>query len=226
MSLILSIETSTDVCSVAVHNESNLIAFQRYDLAKSHSSLLAVLIQQMLENADLKISDLSAIAVSAGPGSYTGLRIGVSTVKGIAFGQNLPVIALDSLDVLNAAFHRFQKEDEYAMPMMDARRMEVYCQIRDKAGAYVLKSKALIVEPDSLTLYNNKPIVIFGNGAEKTLPIIGGENITYLPGIVPEAVNMGLIAFQKFQKKEFVDAAYFEPYYLKEYRTIPPKQKF
>jgi len=226
MSRILSIETSTDVCSVAIHNESNLIAFQRYDLAKSHSSLLAVIIQQLLENADLKISDLSAIAVSAGPGSYTGLRIGVSTAKGIAFGQNLPVIALDSLDILNAAFQKFQRRDEYAMPMMDARRMEVYCQIRDGKGAYILKSMALIVEPESLKRYNNKPIMIFGNGAEKTLPIIGGENVTYIPNIVPEAIHMGVIAFQKFQKKEFVDVAYFEPSYLKEYRTIPPKQMF
>lgn len=225
MSLILSVETSTDVCSVALHSESKLIGCQRYDLAKSHSSLLASLIQEVVVNADCKISDLSAVAVSAGPGSYTGLRIGVSTVKGIAFAQNIPIIGLDSLDVMYAVYAKFQKKEELAMPMMDARRMEVYCQLRDARGAYILKSKPLIVESDSLSKYKEMPITIFGNGAEKTLSLIGGSNISYVPDIVPEAMNMGVLAYEKFEANKFEDTAYFEPFYLKEYRTIPPKQK-
>jgi len=225
MALILSVETSTDVCSVALHQKGVLIGTQRYDLSKSHASLLAAIIQELLNNADYVISDLNAIAVSAGPGSYTGLRIGVSTVKGIAYASDIPIVGLDSLDIMYDSVVGFLDAEDIAISMMDARRMEVYCQVRDAKANYLTDSHPHIVEETSFSEYASNRLIVFGNGAQKTLELLSKLNVKFLPGIVPDARHMGKLAYEKFLEESFEDTAYFEPKYLKEYRTIPPKQK-
>lgn len=224
MALILSIETSTNNCSVALHESGELIASQIHQVEKSHSSLLPGIAGEILEEKSVKFEDLDAVAISAGPGSYTGLRIGVTTAKGFCFASNIPLIAIDTLDVLIASLHGKFKGDHLLCPMLDARRMEVYTKMVDQDLNEVWPLQAKILDESTFSEIE-QTMYLFGNGAPKFKEVVDQDNLIFIDEIIPDAVNMGSLAFQKYQASEFEDIAYFEPNYLKEWRTTTPKKQ-
>jgi tRNA threonylcarbamoyladenosine biosynthesis protein TsaB len=225
MSLILSLETSTDVCSVALHKEGHLIADFNLFLEKAHSTALADLVDQILNLTGYKKSDLRAIAVSKGPGSYTGLRIGTSLAKGICFGLGIPLIAVNTLDGLAWQVHSFHP-DKLLCPMIDARRMEVYHLIKDQSFKTIKETVNLVVEESSFSeTLDEQSVCFFGNGSEKCKETIGNpSNAIFVDGIMASAKSIGELAYKKYNEKEFEDLAYFEPYYLKEFIAGKPKK--
>lgn len=222
MALILSLDTSTKVCSVAIHENGELIGQQSYHLQQSHSSLLPVIIDQVVENGQVQLDQLDAVALSAGPGSYTGLRIGTATAKGLTYSLGVPLIAIDTLDTMIAQVKPMVGEEAFLCPMIDARRMEVYCKL---VGSEVIWETApLIIEPDTFDEIDSKQLYCFGNGSDKLRDQFPAFH--YIRDIHPSAAHMGSLAFDRFQAGKFEDIAYFEPDYLKEYRTNVPSQKF
>ena len=224
MALILSIETSTDVCSVALHRSGELLKSQIHQIEKSHSSLLPGIAGEILNEAALAFKDLDAVAISAGPGSYTGLRIGVTTAKGFCFASSIPLISIETLDVLIAAVDGKFKGDHNLCPMLDARRMEVYTKMVDQDLVEVWPLQAKILTETSFEEIVD-PTYIFGNGMPKFREIVSQDNLIFIDEIVLDAGNMGQLAFKKFQDSEFEDVAYFEPNYLKEWRTTTQKKQ-
>lgn len=224
LALILSLDTSTKVCSVAVHEDGELIACQSYHLQKSHSSLLPVIIEQLMENVEMTLGHLDAVALSAGPGSYTGLRIGTSTAKGLAFTLGIPMVAVTSLDSMFEQVVPMFASNTILVPMIDARRMEVFCLAKRVSGQVVWEPKPLIVDENSFRDYDEQNLVFFGNGSDKFSEMF--RRVRFIPDIHPSASHMGKLAYQKYQNEEFEDLAYYEPDYLKEYRTNVPSQKF
>ncbi len=223
--MILSIETSTISCSVSLHNQGDLVASGFYLISKSHSALLPGIIDELLQNAGIEKGDLEAIAVSSGPGSYTGLRIGTSCAKALCFGLSIPLISITSLDVL--AFHGCNMvfESHYIVPMIDARRMEVYTQVCAENGSRLEEMTAKILEPDSLMHLNDKPILILGDAVEKCKDFfINSESIKFKK-CHPDSADMGVLANEKFRNAEFENIAYFEPIYLKAFQTKKPKDR-
>lgn len=226
MALILAIDTSTKVCSIGLHQNGEEIAHQAYHLQKSHSSLLPITIKQLLENVDIEISQLEAIAISAGPGSYTGLRIGTSTAKGFCFGLDIPLISFDSLDSMYEGVKHILHYKTLVCPMIDARRMEVFCNLRDFDGDRIWESKPVILNENTFSEFIEQEIMLIGDGAEKCQELYSkSKNISFQPMIYPNAFTIGKLIEEKYSKSQFEDLAYFEPKYLKEYRTIPPKNK-
>ncbi len=224
MATILSLDTSTKVCSIALHQDGELIGSQSYHLQKSHSTLLPVIIQQLMENVETELSQVEAIALSAGPGSYTGLRIGTATAKGLAFTLGVPLIAISSLDSMVEQVSPVVSIDAILVPMIDARRMEVFCLARKGNGEVIWEPKPLIVDETTFADLDHSVTYFFGNGSDKFKELY--PSVSYIPEIHPSAAHMGSLALKKFIDKEFVDLAYFEPDYLKEYRTNVPSQKF
>lgn len=227
MSYILSIETSTKTCSVALHQSSTLLAAQDIHLEKSHSGLLHVMIADLLKYCGVEKNQLAAIAVAKGPGSYTGLRIGVSAAKGLCFALDIPLIAIETLEAMALGVRQYTTENVGLCPMIDARRMEVYCQIRNQEMELILPTSAVVVDEHSFQEYMaQQKILFFGDGAAKCKPILShSPNAFFLSDIHPSAANVGALATEKYAKKEFEDVAYFEPYYLKDFRTTQPKKK-
>ncbi|MDN5205081.1 tRNA (adenosine(37)-N6)-threonylcarbamoyltransferase complex dimerization subunit type 1 TsaB [Fulvivirgaceae bacterium BMA10] len=225
MSLILSIETATRVCSVALHQEGVLLASQELFLEKSHSGLLTQLIQEVTTNCDMSLSDLDAVAISKGPGSYTGLRIGTSTAKGLCYGLDIPLIGIDTLQAMGFGMRRFNVNDALLCPMIDARRMEVYCLVMDSSGELKEKTQARIIDESSFSEYlDNRKMIFFGDGAHKGVKLWGDRpNVQYIKDIFPSAIYVGHLAYECYQKEHFEDLAYFEPFYLKDFRAIKPK---
>ena len=223
MARILSIETSTSVCSVAIHSDGNLIAYQSYHQEKSAATLLPIIIKEMMDNCSIELKTMDAIAVSAGPGSYTGLRIGASTAKGLAFALNKPLISISSLGAMVEAIKQFPVGDAYLCPMIDARRMEVYCQLVT-VEKELWDVRPLVVEPDSFGAFTDRPIYLFGDGASKTKEVLTQGNIQWVENIHPSAKDIGRLAEEKFQASDFEDVAYFEPFYLKEFQAKPAKK--
>lgn len=227
MSLILSIDTATKVCSVALHEGPQLLASQHLHIDKSHSGLLTVLIEDIVRYAGFELTDLTALAVSEGPGSYTGLRIGVSTAKGISFALGIPIITVGTLQAMAHGMRAFAEPFSLLCPMIDARRMEVYCLLMDKEGQILQEPEAKIIEENSFAeeLAKSK-IYFFGDGAAKCKDIIGNpEQARYIEGIMPSAVHVGELGLEKLREQDFADLAYFEPFYLKEFYSPKPKQK-
>ena len=224
MALILSLETSTNVCSVALHDQGKLIAHQLHEVEKSHSSLLPGIALEICSDAGLSMQDVDAIAVSEGPGSYTGLRIGLSTAKGFAYTLKLPLIGVATMDILLEATRDKFSGEHMRCAMMDARRMEVYTKMVDQDGEVVWDTQPKILDQDSFADFEGR-IYIFGNGMPKFQQIASQENLLFIDGIVPDAAHMGRLAFDRFTSKKFEDVAYFEPNYLKEWRTTTPKKK-
>lgn len=224
MACILSIDTATRVCSVAVHKNGELIGQQSYHLQKSHSSLLPEIIKQLMDNAEVGLNQLDAIAISEGPGSYTGLRIGTATAKGLAFSLNLPLVAVNSLDSMLELVRRFYKGPALLCPMIDARRMEVYCKLTEHTGKEIWDTRPLVVDQNSFNEFVERGIIMFGSGAGKLKELFTSGNIHFIEDIHPDAAFMGEMAFQKFKNEDFVDLAYFEPEYLKEFQAIPSKK--
>ncbi|WP_375579104.1 tRNA (adenosine(37)-N6)-threonylcarbamoyltransferase complex dimerization subunit type 1 TsaB [Marivirga tractuosa] len=230
MSYIVSIETSTAICSVAIHNEGKLMANADLYLEKSHSNSLTPLIEQLLHHCDLQMKDLNAIAVSSGPGSYTGLRIGLSTAKGLCYALDIPLISISSLDSMTTQVLNFHKDDKSIyIPMLDARRMEVFYKVSDANLIEVEKMSNLIIEEDSFSDYLNqyKSVFLFGNGAEKAWDLLKhkSENFIFIDNVNPSAQFYGEMALEKFEKEQFEDLAYFEPNYGKEFYSPKSKKK-
>lgn len=228
--LLLSLETSSPVCSVALHDASDgrLIGQSELRLEKSHSTHLTILIQQLLENTGHTSADLAAVAVSDGPGSYTGLRIGAAAAKGLCFALDIPLVAVSTLGALAAQMAAVTANAEEILfcPMLDARRMEVYTALYAHDGRKVLAPTPLILTPEALAeQLAHRRLLCFGNGAAKFRPLVAGQpNARFLAGIEPSAVSVGALAVEVFRRQEFQDVAYYEPFYLKEVYTTTPKQ--
>ncbi len=223
MATILSIETATEVCSVAIHQSGKIVALQSLFLEKSHAGSLAVLIDQLLKNTHTAPHALDAIAVSAGPGSYTGLRIGISTAKGLCFTLEKPLISVGTLEAMAAGFQPYNLHHHRICPMLDARRMEVYCILAQSDGATLSPVEAKVIDAHS---FNEElalsPITFLGNGAEKCLEVIKHENAHFINGVDTSAAHLGMLAYNKYRHGEFENLANFEPKYLKEFQSNKP----
>jgi len=226
--IILQIETSTNVCSVALSENGQCIFSKSNSDGMNHAALLSVFIAEAMEVLKPEAKKLDAVAVSSGPGSYTGLRIGVSTAKGLCYGFEIPLIAISTLEVLTAEALKQVENRKIALfcPMIDARRMEVYAAFYDGKGEIKREISADIITLDSYDeILVNQPIYFFGNGAEKCKTTINHPNAHFIDNLVPLAVNMIPFAEKAFVEKKFVDVAYFEPFYLKEFQTTTPKRQ-
>lgn len=221
--MILSIETSTEVCSIAIHHEGKLIAEDTSFESYSHAERLTPMIEALLKSTAINKKELSAIAVSAGPGSYTGLRIGVSTAKGLCYALNLPLITINTIESMLEGLPAIY-DDYWKCPMIDARRMEVYCLLVNSGDEIINDVHAKIIDETSFgqELKSNK-ILFYGNGAGKCSNVITSPNAEFLDGVTPHARNIGMMAIEKLSIKEFSDLAYFEPEYLKPYVAIKAK---
>ncbi len=228
MALILSLETSTKVCSVCLSENDNIIAKKELYEANSHATHLTVFIQELFEGLnDIYIKDIDAVAVSSGPGSYTGLRIGVSVAKGICYALNKPLIAITSLEALATAAldNENLNEETLICPMIDARRMEVYTALFDYNITLLNDITAEIIDENSFSKeLAGKSIIFLGDGAAKCKDTILSENAIFIENKAPLASNMVKTAYKKFQNQEFEDVAYFEPFYLKDFVATTPKK--
>ncbi|MCS6823040.1 MAG: tRNA (adenosine(37)-N6)-threonylcarbamoyltransferase complex dimerization subunit type 1 TsaB [Cytophagaceae bacterium] len=219
MALILSIETSTDVCSAALHEKGVLCAYTEIHIEKSHAKYITVLIEQLFKQTGHNIQSIDAVAVSKGPGSYTGLRIGVSTAKGICFALDKPLIGVSTLLSMAHGQAAFNTEKYFLAPMIDARRMEVYTMLLDADLNVVEDVNAKIIDEHTYhELLQKNKIIFFGNGSAKCKSLLQGQpNALFVGGQYPSAKDVGQLAWESFQESKFEDVAYFEPYYLKDF---------
>jgi len=228
MKKILLIETSTLRCSVALCNGSDIMSFRESNIPKAHASLTAVFAQEVLDECGYKASDLDAVCVSMGPGSYTGLRVGVSTAKGICFGAKVPLLAVGTTDTLTAqAIQENILPDgcRYIIPMIDARRMEVYSGVFSSEGKRLVNDSPVVVDGNSYAEYINEgPVLFIGDGALKCADILGNPNSHFVQ-CEPDARSMASLAQSELEAGNFKDVAYFEPFYLKEFSATVSKKK-
>ena len=228
MSCILNIETSTDVCSVAISDSGQVIFNQEDHPGPNHAVKLGVYVDEALDFLDSHGLPLEAVAVSCGPGSYTGLRIGVSMAKGICYGRGVKLIAVPTLELMAVPVllgEHPEEEDALIIPMLDARRMEVYAEVLDRALKVVRPIQADIVDADTYKEYLDKhPVYFFGNGAAKCMETINHPNAHLVEGIEPLAKNMAPLAEKRFVEGKFEDVAYFVPFYLKDFVAKMPKK--
>lgn len=226
MALILNIDTSTSVCSVALARDGKLTALKENNEGLNHSVLLGTYVDEILQENGLNAQDLDAVAVSMGPGSYTGLRIGVSLAKGVCFGASKPLIAVHTLLALARSVSARLKENALYCPMIDARRMEVYTAFFDRDNNTVVDTKAEIIDGNSFaSLLAEQPVYFFGNGSDKIRNVLVSPQARFLTGVETSASNMTELAEEKFNAGEFEDVAYFEPFYLKDFIATTPKKK-
>lgn len=228
MSCILNIDTSTAVCSVALSNDQEIVFNKVSFNGPSHASLLGVFVKEAIEAANAKNLKPDAVAVSSGPGSYTGLRIGVSMAKGLCFGHDVPLISLHTLEIMasEAIKQNNGNKDMLYCPMLDARRMEVYDAIYDAELKQCRRDSADVIDENSYQEFLSKgKVCFFGNGSDKCKPVLTHPNAVFLDNIHPLASSMVPLAQKAFDEKRFVDVAYFEPFYLKEYHAVIAKNK-
>lgn len=228
MEVLLSLETSTHAFSCALHRDGKLIAFKESVEQQKGASLLAVMVDQMFEETDMQRDGLDGVVVAAGPGSYTGLRIGVATAKGICFALNVPLISVNTLTLMFRQFE-FQSPVEMSAapalfcPMLDARRMEVYCLVCDREGNVLLPVQAKVIDEGSFAeQLSEQPVYFFGEGADKCKDTIRHPNARFVPGIKPLASTLGVIGFQKYRDNELESSEHFEPLYLKDFVIRKP----
>lgn len=237
MKKIILIETSTSLCSVALAEDGAVTAYRESSAPKAHASLTAVFIQEVLKERGLKLADCDAVCVSKGPGSYTGLRVGVSTAKGLCFGSGKPLLAVGTLDTLVAQSTEVEipgqagNDDKdgngwkYIIPMIDARRMEVYSAVFTPDGRQISETTPVIVDENSFADYMSEGQVLFiGDGAGKCADVIKHPNALFCQ-CNPKASAMLRPAVNAYEKKQFEDTAYFEPFYLKEFVATVSKKK-
>lgn len=229
MANILNIETSTEVCSVALTSDGMVLEHREDYEGRNHALLLSGFIEEMMQYATPRGIKIDAVAVSIGPGSYTGLRIGLSEAKGLCFGLDVPLIGIDTLKILVVAtmFGNYIDENSYYVPMIDARRMEVFAGVYDSALQEVMPARPVILTPDSFSEYlgQGRKLVFVGNGAEKAANLIKYPDVVYIPGVKPAAVDMLALSEMAFRKGDFIDIAYSTPNYLKEFQATTPKKK-
>jgi tRNA threonylcarbamoyladenosine biosynthesis protein TsaB len=233
--LILHIETATDICSVALSDGERQLSLVESSQERSHATLLNTFIRQSMADAGKEFKDLDAISISKGPGSYTGLRIGVSTAKGLAYALEIPLLALGTLENMASGAHSNPAIAELVLlhgdqlllcPMLDARRMEVYAGFYTTKNSLFREVSADIIEEDSYRkILESHPVCFFGNGAEKCKTVLEHKNANFIDGINPTATSMIAPALKKYNHKLFEDVAYFEPFYLKDFIATVPKKK-
>lgn len=229
--MILCIETATGVCSAALCDENSVIMVEEAPSGMSHAAQLTVIIQRLLEKAVIKATDLDAVAVSKGPGSYTGLRIGVSAAKGIAYGAAIPLLGINTLTAMCSGYLSLHPQqpssDTLLCPMIDARRMEVYNALFSTDGAMIRKTSADIIDETSYReILDSKKIIFFGTGAEKCRSAIRHPNALFEEGFVLSASYLHIPSVNALKNRQFEDVAYFEPYYLKEFIATVPRKLF
>lgn len=227
MACIINIETSTKVCSVALSINGVTVFNEESYEGPSHAVSLGLYVEKALSEAKSRGFLPDAVAVSSGPGSYTGLRIGVSLAKGVCFGYSIPIISVPTLKIMAHTIMNKQNDKEALYyPMLDARRMEVYSAVFKGDGTELCETKAEIIDTDFLKdMPADKTIYLFGDGSDKCKDYVSSANVVLLNGIVPLATNMAALAEEAFQKNEIHDAAYFEPFYLKEFQATVAKNK-
>ena len=218
--MILQIETATTVCSVALAKDGEVLAVKQLDQRNIHAEVITLYIEELLATTGTKYSDLDAIAVSCGPGSYTGLRIGISTAKGLCYALEKPLIAIETLEAM--AYGAMESElattGTLLCPMIDARRMEVYTAVFNTGGEKINLTTAEIIDENSFAeLLSDNRILFFGDGAEKCKNTLHSANALFFEGFTNSATHLTKRADQKLAMKEFEDVAYFEPYYLKDF---------
>ncbi|MDM8159269.1 tRNA (adenosine(37)-N6)-threonylcarbamoyltransferase complex dimerization subunit type 1 TsaB [Labilibaculum sp. K2S] len=233
MALLLHIETSTAVCSVALGKDGDLLALKETKEGMKHATHLTIFIQNILKESNLTPTDLDGVVISMGPGSYTGLRIGVSTAKGICYGANLPLISINTLQAMTNPLLKNKDipslltnpEKAYYCPMIDARRMEVYTAFFNCKNELVGDISADIIDESSYSKeLSEREIIFFGDGSSKCKEVIKNKNGIFLDNVTPSAIGMIELAEIKFQNQEFEDVAYFEPFYLKDFVATTPKK--
>lgn len=229
MANIILIDTSTEVCSVALSQNGIILWEKVSEESMNHSVLLAKYIQELTEQMRVQNIQADAVAVSCGPGSYTGLRIGVSTAKGLCFGSDIPLLAINTLQVMSQGYlnkHGNVAEGTWMCPMIDARRMEVYTAFYDNELSLKREISADIIDSESYAdILSEHKIICFGNGANKCKGTLTHSNVSFVDGITPLASDMAPLAETAYAKKEFQDVAYFEPFYLKEFVATVSKNK-
>jgi tRNA threonylcarbamoyladenosine biosynthesis protein TsaB len=223
MSLILQIETATASCSVALAKGGNVLAFKQVNERNIHAEAITLFVEELIASHGIKYSDVDAIAVSCGPGSYTGLRIGVSTAKGLCFALDKPLIAIETLEAMACGIVNREGYTHLAdillCPMIDARRMEVFNAVFTVTGEKIRAASAEIIDVNSFSgLLKNKKILFFGDGAEKCRNVLSeNPNAIFFAGFVNSAADLTGKALEKFRDVAFENVAYFEPYYLKDF---------
>ncbi len=232
MSFILNLESSTDICSVALSHNGTVTDVIEDGEGMNHARLMSVFVREIMQRNRLGFDELSAVAVSKGPGSYTGLRIGVSLAKGLCYAHDIPMIAISPLQAMSshviAGKNKWDLPDSENLifcPMIDARRMEVYTALFDIRNDEIQGVHAKIIDKNSFgDILDQKPVVFFGNGSEKIRPVISHTNAFFISGIKTSAQFMCSLSDKAFENKQFVDLAYFEPFYLKDFIAGIPKK--
>ena len=219
MAYLLHIESSSTVCSVAISKDADLLALKEMNNGYTHAENLHVFIEHILKETNLSAKDLNAISISSGPGSYTGLRIGFSAAKGLAYALQIPLITIDTLKALSNIAMQKVKADALFCPMIDARRMEVYCAVYDNSFNDIKPAQALVLDEISVKTFDlKKDIYFLGDGMPKAKELLQNiPNAHFIEDITASAASMISLAFEKYQHKEFADVAYSEPNYLKEF---------
>ena len=228
MANILNIETSTEVCSVALTSEGQVLDHRENYDGQTHATLLSQYVKEMLDYARSREVKLDAIAVSIGPGSYTGLRIGLSEAKGLAFGLQVPLIGVNTLQLLavSTMFNHFIEDDKVLyVPMIDARRMEVYTAVYSPSLEAVIEPQAMILDENSFAdlLAQGYTLILMGNGSDKARRVLTREQVRFIGGVKPVAVEMMALAEKSWREGQFLDVAYSTPLYLKDFQATKPK---
>ena len=227
MRYILQIDTATEVCSVSLSANGEVVDSIRTEVPNEHASKLTLFIDEILGCRQLAYTDLAAVAVSMGPGSYTGLRIGVSVAKGLCYSLDVPLIAVNTLEAMYDGYRSYNTDTAYDLycPMIDARRMEVYMSVFDKAGRLLAPTAAVIIDEHSFEKFNDSQIVLFGSGANKFADLFGSNQVVAVDTEYRHSsAYMSKSVWQKYAQKDFEDIIYFEPFYLKEFVPTTPKK--
>ena len=227
MTKILCADTTSDLCSVSLFENNINIGNESSIVERSHSKLLIGLIDKLIKKSKINIKDIDCYSISMGPGSYTGLRIGVSTFKGFCFSLKKPIIGINSLDLLaESALKKINDDEFYLCPMVDARRMEVFTKMLDKNSNQIINNQAMILDENSFSKFRKDKIYFFGSGARKFIDFVNIDNFKFVGGIRPESKYMGNLSYNKFLKKDFQDVMSFEPYYIKDFHLIKKKDQW
>jgi len=231
MPLLLGIETATKTCSVALTANGQVLALKESSGANEHSSLLTQYIQDVLQTAGIQAKEIDAVAVSIGPGSYTGLRIGLSTAKGLCYALNKPLIAIPTLKaiahraIITSTSAEIQAENSVLIPLIDARRMEAFTTFFSSNLTEIAPVQALLIDDNSFDDLHDKKIFLFGDGAEKCKSLFAHKSGFFFPEVNPSATSICLLAEESFKQKEFANLAYSEPFYLKDFIAGKPRVK-
>ena len=227
MAKILCADTSSQLCSVSIFNNDDLVDIVNSKVERSHSKLLLKLIDSLLNKNNLSIKDLDAFSIAKGPGSYTGLRIGVSTFKGLCYSLEKPLISINTLEILSVLAKQKISDNVYNLcPMIDARRMEVFTKLLNQDLEEVDVDKALILEEDSFKNFKNNKIYFFGDGSYKFKKISIDKNHNFLKNIESNSKSMGNLSYKKYLDKDFEDISLFEPFYIKDFHLVKKKKKW